>query len=346
MVPHAWQTELLERLAAAHLLPEAYLYAWAKLYSDITATSAFLFGHIYPAGSWMYFPSAFAIKTTLSLLLLLVLSPFVLRRFRYFSSPALVPAVGLGLAFFVTLLSSMTSHLDIGVRHILALYPFDVVLAAAAAWKAYLALTDSNVDWGQQLKEVDAYLQSHRGPSCWFAYSNMSVAPATLPCKALPTGLALIAGQPEPLVPPHIEGTVLISAEDASGALWGPGDLNPYRQFLAGHPAEMIGDSILVYRGAFDVPLAAAATHMSQVPTLLRMGQPDAALAEASAAVNLAPQSPIVQAGLGGTLLQLGRTPEAQQAFSSALEKARLHQQPEETAAVEARIAQMQHSPF
>ena len=390
MLPQAWQAKLLEHIASAHLLPEGYLYACAKLLSNITATSGFLFGHVYPAGVWTYFPAAFAIKSTLSLLLLLVLSPLVLRRF---SKPTVVPAVGLGLAFCVILLTSLASHLDIGVRHILALYPFAVVLAAAAAQciaqpiarasrlgavavaalllfqcisslhsfpdylpyaneafggpsKSYLALTDSNVDWGQQLKEVNAYLQSHRGTDCWFAYSNMDIAPDKLPCKALPTGLALIAGQPEPLVPPHIEGTVLISAEDASGALWGPGNLNPYRQFQDGHPAEMIGNSILVYRGRFDVPLAAAATHMSQVPTLLRMCQPDAALGEATTAVTLAPQSPIVEAEFGGALLRLGRTGEAQQAFTSALALARTHQSEEETGAVEARIAQIQHSPF
>ncbi len=386
MLPHAWQTTLLEHLAATHLLPEGYLYAWAKLFSNVTTTSGFLFGRIYPAGTWAYFPAAFAVKSTLSLLLLLVLSPFVLRRF---GKTLRVPAVGLGLAFCAILLTSMTSHLDIGVRHILALYPFSIILAAAAAWgvarasrlgavavaalllfqcvsslrsfpdylpyaneafggpsKSYLALTDSNVDWGQQLKEVDAYVHSHPGTNCWIAYSNMDIAPEKLPCKALPTGLALIAGQPEPVVPPHIEGTVLISAEDASGALWGPGNLNPYRQFQDGHPAEMIGNSILVYRGGFDVPLAAAATHMSQVPTLLRMRQPDAAFGEATAAVHLAPQSPIVEAEFGGALLRLGRTEEAQQAFTSARALARTHQSEEETGAVEARIAQIQHSPF
>ena len=108
----------------------------------------------------------------------------------------------------------------------------------------------------------------------------------------------------------------------------------------------MIGNSILVYRGGFDIPLAAAATHMSQVPTLLRMRQPDAALAEATIAVHLAPQSPILEAELGGALLQLGRTQEAQQAFTSALVLARTYQSEEETGAVAARIAQIQHSPF
>ena len=108
----------------------------------------------------------------------------------------------------------------------------------------------------------------------------------------------------------------------------------------------MIGSSILVYRGGFDVPLAAAATHMSQVPTLLRMRQPDAAHREATPAVHLAPQSPIIEAEFAGALLRLGRTEEAQQAFTSARALARTHPSEEETGAVEARIAQIQHSPF
>lgn len=65
-----WQTYLLIKLAAMHLLPEGYLFGWAKLLSNVTGVPAFLFGHIYPSGTWVYFPAALLIKSTLSLLLL------------------------------------------------------------------------------------------------------------------------------------------------------------------------------------------------------------------------------------------------------------------------------------
>ena len=191
---------------------------------------------------------------------------------------------------------------------------------------------------------MNAWLAVHHTTDCWFAYSVIAGVPDydKVPCKPLPTGLAVIAGQPEPIVPPHIKGTVLVSAEDASGALWGPGKLNPYRQFQDGQPADMIGNSILVYNGDFDIPLAAAETHASQVPLLLRMHQVDAALHEARTAVTLDPQSPAIEASLGGTLLQIQKADEARQAFAIARSEARA-QSVEEAAAIDAEIAAMQH---
>ena len=67
---------MLRLFASWHLLPEAYLFAWAKLYSGIMNNPAFLFGHIYPTGTWLYFPAAFVVKTSLTLLILLIASMF------------------------------------------------------------------------------------------------------------------------------------------------------------------------------------------------------------------------------------------------------------------------------
>ena len=379
MGPTPWQTSLVTHLAAWHLLPEAYLFAWTKLGTSFTEGAGFLFGHIYPTGTWLYFPAALLIKSTLTLIVLLFAAPFVLRRFE---RETVIPAI----ALLTILAACLPSNVNIGVRHVLAIYPFAILLAAAAAWAiarrsrpaawavaalllfqcatslhaypdyipyaneafggssdTYRMLTDSNVDWAQQLKEVNAWTTAHNVKDCWFAYSYLGGVPAydKTPCKPLPTGLAMLAQQPSAIVPPHLHGIVLVSAEDAAGTLWGPGSLNPYRQFQDGHPSEMIGHSILVYQGDFDVPLLAAETHLSQVPLLMRMGQPDGALEEAHAAVVLAPQSPSIEAGLGGTYLQMRRMPEAQQAFSSARrESAALSE--EESQAIAARIARMQ----
>ena len=383
LIPHPWEASMLRLFAAWHLLPEGYLFGWAKLYSGIMNNPAFLFGHIYPTGTWLYFPAAFLIKSSLTLLFLLIASMFVLSHFRR-------EAIFLWVALGTLLLACMTEHLNIGVRHALALYPFAILLAAAAAWsvaqrsrvtgiavavllifqcvtslhaypdylpygneafggpsKTYKVLTDSNVDWGQQLKEVHAWMAAQQPTDCWIAYSNIATDPAyyKMPCKPLPTGLGMVAGIPQPLVPQHIQGIVLVDAVDASGALWGPGDLNPYRQFQDGKPAAMIGNSILVYRGDFDVPLIAAQTHVSQVRVLLPSHQEDRALAEAQEAVRLDPQSPEVEASLGGTLLQLNRKDEAQQAFLKAMQLAHAHQPDDESPEVTAQISQMMHPP-
>jgi 4-amino-4-deoxy-L-arabinose transferase-like glycosyltransferase len=378
-LPSGWKPKLIEQFAAWHLFPEGYLFGFAKLLSNITGVPAFLFGHIYPQGTWMYFPAALLIKSSLTLLILLSVSPWLLRRY---GKTTYVPAIGMGLGFLVILLSCMTSRLQIGIRHELALYPFAILLSAAGAWglarisragavvvasllvlqcvsslhsypdyltysnevfggpsKTHLRLTDSNVDWGQQLKEVNAYLKNRGITDCWFAYTNISIPASRVPCKPLPTGLALIAGQPEPVIPTHIGGTVLIGAVDISGTLWGAGDLNPYSQFRDSPPTEMIGNSVLVYRGEFDVPLLAGHSHASQVPMLMRMQKRDDALTEASTALAIDPRSPMLEATLGATLLQLGRASEANEAFSMAMQKAREHKPDDESAAVAAQIA-------
>lgn len=361
MGPSPWQRGLVLHLAAWHLLPEGYLFAWTKLRTSVTASPGFLFGRIYPTGTWLYFPMALLIKSTLTLLVLLAAAPLVLKPFRR-------QAMILAIALFSILLACMPSDLDIGVRHVLAVYPFAIVLAAAAAWaiaqrsriaagalaalllfqcasslhaypdylpysneafggpsKTYRLLADSNVDWAQQLKEVDAWLAAHHTTDCWFAYNFLAGIPSyeQIPCRPLPSALFLLTGRSVPVLPPHIHGTLLISAGDASGVLWGPGSLNPYRQFQDSHPNEMIGNSILVYKGDFDVPLVAAQSHMTQVMTLLRIHQADAALKEAETAVAIDPQSPSIEAELGNTLLQMNKIPEAQQAFARAIQESK-----------------------
>lgn len=115
-----------------HLLPEAYLYGLTDI-AVITdeGRPMYLFGRIYPEGRWFYFPSAFVIKSTLGFLLLLAVALgsrwLWSREFRRETLFLLaLPAV--------YLLFALRSKLDLGVRHILPIYPFLIVLAAAGAW--------------------------------------------------------------------------------------------------------------------------------------------------------------------------------------------------------------------
>jgi hypothetical protein len=113
------------------LLPEAYLYGLV----DVLTVSegprpTFILGDLYPEGRWFYFPVAFLIKSTLGFLLSLVcaLAAKSLRDWncrREVMFMAIPPA-----AYFA---ASLTSGLDIGVRHILPVYPFLLVIAAAGA---------------------------------------------------------------------------------------------------------------------------------------------------------------------------------------------------------------------
>ena len=381
--PSAWEANLVMRLAAWHLLPEAYLYAWIKLNTVFTSGAAFLFGKIYPDGTWSYFPMALLIKSTLPLILLLAAAPFVLRRA---GREAAVPAI----AMLTLLAAVLPSHINTGVRHVLAVYPFAVLLAGAAAWaiarrsrvtagvvaalllfqaatslhaypdylpyaneafggssNTYRLLTDSNVDWAQQLKQVNAWTATHQVTDCWFAYSQMDGIPTydRTPCRLMPTGLGMISQHSVPVVPGHVSGTVFISAVDADGVLWGPGSLNPYAQFRDARPTELIGHSVLVYHGDFDIPMVAAESHLSQVDTLLHMGKIDAAQKEVAAALAADPQSPAIQADAGGAYVQMHKVPEAQQAFATATrESAALP--PLEAQAIADRIAKAEHPAF
>jgi len=113
---------------------------------------------------------------------------------------------------------------------------------------------------------------------------------------------------------------------DASGTMWGNGDMNPYRQFRDGRPEAMIGNTVLVYKGSFDVPLVAAQARYSGVTMLLRQGKGDEAIAEARAAAAMAPDSAQMQAKLGGALKFAHRDGEAEMVFAKAMQMAKDHQ--------------------
>jgi len=152
-------------------------------------------------GWWYYFPVAFALKTTIPFLVLSIaalvwsLYELVVARKRVFAF-VLVP-----LAIYLAI--SLTSHINIGIRHLLPAYPFffiasgallDRLLRIARArravvlfmaltfgWMAYEAvrsfpdyipytnqlgrpgwryLSDSNVEWGDDVAELAAYLKA------------------------------------------------------------------------------------------------------------------------------------------------------------------------------------------
>jgi len=126
-------TKRVPRLAAAlnwidehHLLPNACAQGFLLGQGMVQKRPAFLMGQFSETGWWYYFPVAFLIKTPVALLLLflggLVLA--VGRREELADNDAfiLVPLV-------VYLTFAMTSHFNIGLRHILPIYPFVLLIA-------------------------------------------------------------------------------------------------------------------------------------------------------------------------------------------------------------------------
>ena len=190
------------------LLPRYFVYGIDMVVQDSReGRPAFLLGQVSETGWWYYFPVAFALKTTIPFLLAsiggLVWSVFqVLRHKRYVLLYALLPAL-------LYLALTMTSHLNIGVRHLLPMFPFvaisgagliaslvdfglkrsrvlALVLAclavipclgiaivtfpnyltyfsplAGGASRGWQTLSYSNVETGQEVKPLAAYLKAH-----------------------------------------------------------------------------------------------------------------------------------------------------------------------------------------
>ena len=121
---------IVMKLAHWHLLPESYLYGVVDV--SRPPSSPHIFSEKYTrAGQWFYFPAIFIIKSTVAFLLLCCLVPLtrVLREktFRRECFFLLIPpAVYFGAALF--------SGINYGVRHLLPVYPFLIVLVAFCAW--------------------------------------------------------------------------------------------------------------------------------------------------------------------------------------------------------------------
>lgn len=87
---------------------------------------SYLFGEYRSTGWWYFFPVVLAVKTPLGLLALAAAGiVMVLRRVR----AACFPQVLTALFPLAILLAAMTSRIDLGVRHILPVYPLLAVLA-------------------------------------------------------------------------------------------------------------------------------------------------------------------------------------------------------------------------
>jgi len=298
-------------------------------------------------------------KSTLGFLLLLAPFPFIARRLKMARE-----ALFLVIPPVVFLAVSMASSMDLGLRHILPVFPFVILIAALTAvklasrsrfagWvvaalvvahvvsslhvfpnyltysneiaggssKTYRVMHGSNVDWGQGLKQASRYLPGRGVTDCWFAYTvpDIDLVSYQIPCKPLPSGL----GRLKASFPSVIEGTILIGANEAEGQLWGPDELNPYRQFFDKTPDEIIANSILVFHGSFDLSLASALSHAARATQLATQKKWDDALREAQTATQLSPDSAETQAILCRVLTEMSRSAEAHPVCLAALSIAR-----------------------
>lgn len=171
---------------------------------DTIGHPSYLLGMQGIQGWWYYFPVAFAVKTPAATLALLALAGLLILRRLWQTRLSSVAfpwfVVSVPAAIFDAF--SMRSHLNMGIRHLLPIWPFIFILAAAAVTRFrfryrpavvtmlivglavesvsicphYLAffnvlaggppngpslLADSNIDWGQDGKNLAASLTTH-----------------------------------------------------------------------------------------------------------------------------------------------------------------------------------------
>jgi hypothetical protein len=195
------------------LLPESYIYGFAFTLQSIRpgAHTSTWMGRVLKGGHILYFPIAFAIKTPIATMLLLAagLSAVVTRRV-LINRNFLLAAGLIGFAAVYGIFA-ITSHINIGHRHLVPIYPVVFIfagpsvawassrlgrtfIAVAVLWlvcanlwiyphylayfneliggpsRGYLYLTDSNIDWGQDLKRLAKYAKSHPDEDIKLAY--------------------------------------------------------------------------------------------------------------------------------------------------------------------------------
>ena len=185
------------RFAQRAVIPAPLFFAGIERveYHAQTGHPAFLLGMKSDHGWWYYFPVVFFFKTPLTFFILCVAGVVMLLRGVQAPSPVHVAEVrGVAIAPLLMLISAMASGINIGLRHILPIYPLLAICAAYAAitmWRHarlrwvlapllvwYFAGTalahpdylpyfnelagehperiavDSNLDWGQDLKRL------------------------------------------------------------------------------------------------------------------------------------------------------------------------------------------------
>jgi len=137
------KASILENINEASLLPPAYLEGLSFTLQSSELRGAFLCGSYSDEGWWWFFPFAFLVKTPIASLFLFFFSFLALALWKWFPNgwmapkskapwcPNLYDLSPLLILGGVYGMACLTSHLDIGFRHLMPIYPVLFVLAGA-----------------------------------------------------------------------------------------------------------------------------------------------------------------------------------------------------------------------
>lgn len=344
--------KLLSWLDTGGLLPEAYLMGL----TDIVGTSVRytrVLGVSYDQGQWFFYPIAFSVKSSVGLLLLLPAGVVMLLREPRYRRQALfllLPALG----YFAI---AMSSKFSIGIRHVLQVYPFCILLAGfglaalwrrGVAWQAALAcllayqgavavrtapdyIPFANAFWGGPAKAYDVLTfdsvewgQSLKRIREYVARNGIRECwIGGVGDPDLFADLSPCKRLPEGRLWRNRLGTVGQVPERITGALFlgvrmmVPREGETYRQFARGH-GKMVADAVFVCQGTFDVAAVAALSDAIAADEAGGAGRRQEAIALANRATSLASGDPRTWISLGDALLADGRREEAREAADRA----------------------------
>ena len=344
-------------IGSMHLFPESYVLGMADVIAWGSRNTN-LFGKTYPTGKWFYFPAAFSIKTSIVLLLLLPLGlifAFVEREKLREVMFLLVPSVG----FFI---AAANSSFTTGVRHILPIYGFLIVLAAAGAvWvcgKFYYfryvlfalllyhvataartapnSMIFANDLWGGYEKTYTVLRGGDSDQGGGIKQVNKYLAREGI-TDCWITGFVhpdlLKYEQPCRTMPSGLR--ILISRDlidpvppvIEGTVIVSVNDLPPfagdeYVPISQVEPVAQIGGSMFVYQGRFEVPVVAAMSRVHRSGYFLRNKRIDEAVAEGREAVLLGPGDARTHLTLGLALVRAGQLDEARQELSMTVDRA------------------------
>ena len=278
-------TALVSLVDRLHLLPNALSQGFLHAQSLAVSRPAFFAGDYSAKGWWYYFPAAILLKTPVVVLLLFGIGVFVSSR-RQEPSPGLFLLVP--IAMFLAL--AITSNLNIGLRHILPIYPFVVMVAAVGAesvisrfkrrtgatavllaiaalefgvvyphnlayfnafaggpTQGFRYLADSNIDWGQDLKRLKAWMNEQKVDHINLAYFGVAEPSYYGINRTDLWGTTIPGVAPSAMGPPTLPGYVAVSVTLLDGVPFGERERQFYAPLREREPAAKIGGSIRVY---------------------------------------------------------------------------------------------------
>lgn len=274
------------------VLPDAWLYGLMYTYCSSLERDSFLLGRHSLTGWWYYFPLAMLFKTPLAVLggmvVLVARSASQSWRARRVQVPSL-SSICLWLPIIIYGVTAMQTNLNLGLRHILPLYPFIYILMASAlagwmktakraarviatiivigaagetlvAWPHEISffnlaaggaegglrlLSDSNLDWGQDLPLLADWHQRHPAVPLYLAYFG-----STDPHYYGIDYLNVPGGYPfsdEPIATKSVPGVMAISATYLQGVYADERFAIHLAYLRSQQPREVFGGTIYLY---------------------------------------------------------------------------------------------------